>query len=224
MAAPGPSNVVARRAVDELVEFSGETEVPKFMKLFILQQIDEGLRFINRQCDEAQTTRNILAKLNAMIVEMEAMEDQDEVYDTLMCLRDDRRGENSKLIVLNDLVVEVEEDIVVKETHLEIMDAAINFDKMKVVSIRARTKDESFVGLIRDLCFGLRMTLSKKHRLIAELEALGERGDAVRSLDHIREIVARDYGMLRDLEQLLAYAHVRMSLKDGYVADMEEKE
>ncbi|GJY16887.1 hypothetical protein Tco_0387309 [Tanacetum coccineum] len=97
-------------------------------------------------------------------------------------------------------------------------------DKMKVVFTRACTEDESFAGLMRDLCFGLRMTLSKKRRLIAELEALGEGGDAVRSLDHMREMVARDYDTLGILEQLLARTHVRMSLKDGYVADMEEKE
>ncbi|GJY16888.1 hypothetical protein Tco_0387310 [Tanacetum coccineum] len=76
MAAPGPSNAVARRAFDELVEFSGETE--------------------------------------------------DEVYDTLMCLRDDRRTEDNKLMALNDLIAKAEEDISVKERHLEIMNAAIN--------------------------------------------------------------------------------------------------
>ncbi|GJT35733.1 hypothetical protein Tco_0926152 [Tanacetum coccineum] len=95
---------------------------------------------------------------------------------------------------------------------------------MKVVFVRARSEDESFAGLMRDLCFSLRISLSKKRRLVAELEALGERGDAVRSLEHTREIVAHDSVTLGDLEQLLARAHVGMSLKDGYVADMEEKE
>ncbi|GKD23477.1 hypothetical protein Tco_1225180, partial [Tanacetum coccineum] len=37
-------------------------------------------------------------KLNAMISEMEAMGDQEEVYDSLMCLRDDKRAENHKII------------------------------------------------------------------------------------------------------------------------------
>ncbi|GKA99697.1 hypothetical protein Tco_0827691 [Tanacetum coccineum] len=58
----------------------------------------------------------------------------------------------------------------------------------------------------------------------AELEALGEQGDATRSLEHIREIVARDSVTLRDLEQLLARAQVETGLKAGYVADMEAKE
>nr|GEX14945.1 hypothetical protein [Tanacetum cinerariifolium]GEY43048.1 hypothetical protein [Tanacetum cinerariifolium] len=70
----------------------------------------------------------------------------------------------------------------------------------------------------------LRMTLSKNQRLSAKLEALGERVDAVRSLDHMREIVARDSTKLSTSEQLLAGAHVGMGLKEGYVADMEEND
>nr|GEW48899.1 hypothetical protein [Tanacetum cinerariifolium] len=69
-----------------------------------------------------------------------------------------------------------------------------------------------------------RMTNNKNQRLIAELEALGERGDAVRCLDHMREIVARDSVKLRVLEQLLARIYVGTGLKDSYVDDMEENE
>nr|GFD59598.1 hypothetical protein [Tanacetum cinerariifolium] len=72
-----------------------------------------------------------------------------------------------------------------------------------------------------DLCFSLRISLSKKTRLVDELEALGERGDAAGSLEHMREIVVRDSVMLGDLEQLLSHVQVGLSLKDGY---MEERE
>ncbi|GKB49654.1 hypothetical protein Tco_1545216 [Tanacetum coccineum] len=68
------------------------------------------------------------------------------------------------------------------------------------------------------------MTNSKNQRLIAEMEALGERGESVRCLDHMREIVARDYAKLGILKQLLAGTHVGIGLKDSYVADMEENE
>ncbi|GJV22519.1 hypothetical protein Tco_1371539 [Tanacetum coccineum] len=57
-----------------------------------------------------------------------------------------------------------------------------------------------------------------------KLEALGERGDAVRCLDHIREIIAMDSVKLEVLEQVLAGTHVGIGLKDSYVADMEENE
>ncbi|GKE69419.1 hypothetical protein Tco_1527491 [Tanacetum coccineum] len=62
MAGTGPSNLVARRAIDDLADFSGETAVLK----------------------------NYIAQLNAMIAEMEAIKDQEEVYDSLICLKDDR--------------------------------------------------------------------------------------------------------------------------------------
>ncbi|GJV80608.1 hypothetical protein Tco_1516478 [Tanacetum coccineum] len=62
MAAPRPANQVARCAIDELMDFSKETQ------------------------------------LNAMISKMEAMGDQEEVYDSLMCLRDDKRAKNHKII------------------------------------------------------------------------------------------------------------------------------
>ncbi|GKF34965.1 hypothetical protein Tco_0108165, partial [Tanacetum coccineum] len=60
-------------------------------------------------------------------------------------------------------------------------------------------------------------------RLAVELEALREQGDVVRALENMKEIVARDSMMLADLEQLLARAHVGVGLKDGYLADVEEK-
>ncbi|GJV16181.1 hypothetical protein Tco_1361504 [Tanacetum coccineum] len=67
------------------------------------------------------------------------------------------------------------------------------------------------------------VTLSKHRKLIAKLEALGQRGDALRALDYMREFVARDSAKLGVLEQLLACTHVGIPLKAGYVADMEEK-
>ncbi|GKB00005.1 hypothetical protein Tco_0827998, partial [Tanacetum coccineum] len=88
---PGSSNVLARRAIDEIAEFSGETEVPKYMKFFILQEISEARRLATALRDEARIVRTCLAQVNAMISEMEAKDDLMEVYDSLMCLRDSRR-------------------------------------------------------------------------------------------------------------------------------------
>ncbi|GJT20982.1 hypothetical protein Tco_0890919 [Tanacetum coccineum] len=58
----------------------------------------------------------------------------------------------------------------------------------------------------------------------SRLEALGEQGDAVRCLDHMREIVARDSAKLGVLEQVLFGTHVGIGLKDSYAADMKENE
>ncbi|GKF33847.1 hypothetical protein Tco_0107047, partial [Tanacetum coccineum] len=40
--------------------------------------------------EEANTSRNLIGQRNALIAEMEALEDQGEMFDTLMDLRDDR--------------------------------------------------------------------------------------------------------------------------------------
>ncbi|GJX30354.1 hypothetical protein Tco_0238433 [Tanacetum coccineum] len=246
MAAPGPSNVVTRRVVDDLIDFSGETDVPKFMKFFFVQQVADIRRFVNRMREEAPTARNCIAQLTALVAEIEAMDDQEEVFDTLMCLRDDIREENSKLLELNGGEFRVcgplERDMLsymfrcecrfsvndainlsgagnralglwVAENAVqsllcsfglirltEIVDSSRLQDKMKVVFSRARSEDESFIGLMRDLCSGLRLSLTKNRQLIAELEALGQRGDALRSLDYMREMVVRDSATLEVLE------------------------
>ncbi|GJV34998.1 hypothetical protein Tco_1407475 [Tanacetum coccineum] len=69
----------------------------------------------------------------------------------------------------------------------------------------------------------IKISLSKKRRLVAELEALGEREDVAKPFEHMKEIVARDAVTLEELETLLACALVGVSLKAGFVADMEEK-
>ncbi|GJR62412.1 hypothetical protein Tco_1504574 [Tanacetum coccineum] len=97
-------------------------------------------------------------------------------------------------------------------------------DKMKIVFTRTHNEDECFIGIVRDLCCGLRLSLSKNRRLIVELEALGHCADAVRSLGYLREMVGRDSDTLGVLEQLLAQAEVGRRLKAGYANDMDETE
>ncbi|GJR68868.1 hypothetical protein Tco_0014933 [Tanacetum coccineum] len=123
MAAAGPSNILARRVTDDLIDFIGETSFPKYMKYFFLQQIAKTRRFINIMREEAQTARNCIAQLNALLAEIEAMGDADDVWDTLMCLRDDIRDENTKLIGLNDAIAQAEDKIATKEGHVKIMQA-----------------------------------------------------------------------------------------------------
>nr|GFB25676.1 hypothetical protein [Tanacetum cinerariifolium] len=72
---PNECVFIQRRVINELVDFNGETEIPRYMKFFKLQQISKARCFINVMRNEAQQSRNRLAKLNAMISEMEAMDD-----------------------------------------------------------------------------------------------------------------------------------------------------
>ncbi|GJV53638.1 hypothetical protein Tco_1449379 [Tanacetum coccineum] len=84
MAGPVQGNEIARRVVNDLIEFSGQTS------------------------------------LNALIAEMEAFDDPGEVFDTLMGLRDDVRVEDAKLMGLNYLIAQAEEEIEMKEAQLEV--------------------------------------------------------------------------------------------------------
>ncbi|GKD49641.1 hypothetical protein Tco_1278617 [Tanacetum coccineum] len=89
---------VARHAMDELIEFSR--------------------CFLERMRNEAQSSRSCLAQLDAMISKLEAMNDAGELFDSLMCLRDDKRVESEKLLLLNEMIDMVEEDIATKEAYV----------------------------------------------------------------------------------------------------------
>ncbi|GJY86751.1 retrovirus-related pol polyprotein from transposon TNT 1-94 [Tanacetum coccineum] len=117
MAAPGGANQIARRVIDDLIEFSGETSVDGYMSFFKSQQIAESHGFINQMREEANTVRNFVGQLNALIAEMEALEDQGELFDTLMDLKDDREAAQTKLQGLNELITQAEEEIKISGKH-----------------------------------------------------------------------------------------------------------
>ncbi|GJY29110.1 hypothetical protein Tco_0404877 [Tanacetum coccineum] len=114
MAAPGPENIVARRVSDDLIAFSGETSVPRYMRFFLDQKIAETRRFVTRMREEADT-------ITALVAELRAMENEDEVYNGLLAAKDAKRGEESKLVALNDLIEEALDDIETLETDVEIL-------------------------------------------------------------------------------------------------------
>ncbi|GJZ49320.1 hypothetical protein Tco_0603510 [Tanacetum coccineum] len=57
------------------VALAWETSVDGYMSFFKSQQIVESHGFINRLREEANTARNLVRQLNALIAEMEALED-----------------------------------------------------------------------------------------------------------------------------------------------------
>ncbi|GJS23699.1 hypothetical protein Tco_0452331 [Tanacetum coccineum] len=69
--------------------------------------------------DEVQTCRTLIGQLNALIAKLEAMEDQGEVFDTLISLREDRCNENDKLLGLNDLIAQALKETEAKEAHVD---------------------------------------------------------------------------------------------------------
>ncbi|GJY04391.1 hypothetical protein Tco_0370331 [Tanacetum coccineum] len=127
MESSGLRRSIARRVVDELADFSGEREVPKYMKFFFLQQIAGDRSFTNFLRDQAQSSSAQLAHLNILITKMEAMDNRLEVYDSMQCLKESKEAENNKLIGLNDLIALTKENIRLKEGHVEAIEEAINF-------------------------------------------------------------------------------------------------
>ncbi|GJV23162.1 hypothetical protein Tco_1375857 [Tanacetum coccineum] len=155
-------------------------------------------------CEEANTTRNLVGQLNALIAEMEALEDQGELFDTLMDLKDDREGANTKLQGLNALIAQAEQEIKTKEAQVQAMNrffdpgnsgAAYSTEGscfLVVIYVSPSTlgterpkelEDRWYPGLMAFICYFVRVTLSQHRRLIAELKALGQRGDALRALE-----------------------------------------
>nr|GEX21681.1 probable serine/threonine-protein kinase roco5 isoform X1 [Tanacetum cinerariifolium] len=125
-------------------------------------------------------------------LELEASADPGEVFDTLLCLRDDVPAEVARLGDLNDCITQAEEQIETKEEHVHLMKAKAN-------------DGWGWVGV----------SVSNKRRLVADLEALGEVEGAAKSLEYMRAIVGGDAVTLGELEALWARAQVGAALKAG---------
>ncbi|GKE38806.1 hypothetical protein Tco_1479361 [Tanacetum coccineum] len=68
----GSSSGIYGRALNELMDLSSETEVPKFMSFFFLQRIAEEKAFANMIRDQVdQMERNKLKALTDMIAQTE---------------------------------------------------------------------------------------------------------------------------------------------------------
>ncbi|GJW70173.1 hypothetical protein Tco_0127090 [Tanacetum coccineum] len=239
MAAPGPSNMIARCVTDDLIAFSGETAPRRYMKYFLTQKLAESRRFVNHIRDEVDTLRDCVAQLTAVIVELQAMPNQDKVHDSLLADKDAKHSEQSKLVALNDVIAEALEDIETQETNVEILDD----ENDGVMSIRTWSSEN---GLAVIYIYTLSLKVLTMDALYI-LDKLAEVADSSRLQDKIkvvfvlahgedesfialmrdlcsalREIVGRDSAMLGVLEQLLADTHVGMRLKASYVAEMEE--
>jgi hypothetical protein len=118
MAAPNGPNQLARRVIDDLIAFSGETEVDGYMRFFKQQQISNLRGYINRMREEATTARNEIAQLTAIIDDMVAL-GAEEHYDHLIDLRADREATTRKLEGLVALIREAEEQVEIKEEEVE---------------------------------------------------------------------------------------------------------
>ncbi|GJR58111.1 hypothetical protein Tco_1500273 [Tanacetum coccineum] len=276
MAGEGAGNMIARRVTDDLISFSGETAPSKYMKLFLEQKVAESHRFVNRMRAEVATSTDCIAQLIVVIAEFEAMENQDEVHDSLLAVKDAKRVEHAKLEALNEVIAEALDEIKTQETNVEIFDGDgdgssplyqilvrddVRVENAKLMGLNelvTQAEEEiemkeaqlecwefgkgdietghrlkalicsylylSEVAESSRLADKMKVSLSKKRMLVAELEAVGEVEGVAKSFEHMRVVVARDAVTLGELETLLARAQVGVTLKAGFVADMEVKD
>ncbi|GJS18005.1 transposase, Ptta/En/Spm, transposase, Tnp1/En/Spm-like protein [Tanacetum coccineum] len=76
--------------------------------------------------DEIRTSTNLISQLNALIAELEASGDYEEVFDLVMQLRDDKCDEQDKVVDFNRFIAVAEEKIHGKEIDLEMLEAEGN--------------------------------------------------------------------------------------------------
>ncbi|GKA22241.1 hypothetical protein Tco_0708203 [Tanacetum coccineum] len=297
MAAPGGNNQVARRVIDDLIEFSGETSVDGYMSFFKSQQIAETRSFINRMHDEVNTARNLFGQLTALIAEViilnariklqvfwnklvndaEAEVEEKEaqvmgmiyvcvknelcmdvlLFDpyTFRLLTPDSEYIDSSLPVIlfvnGDLIflfrlLPVKTKYVCSSKQcfmgVEVVALVGVLFRLPILFIEfrsrlvclaamngayvtdgcyAKAEDQAFSGLISNIYVALRISLSKKQKLIAELEAVGDEEGVAKGLENLTVVVARDTATLGDLEHLLARSQVGVALKAGFVNDMQ---
>ncbi|GJU23828.1 hypothetical protein Tco_1157170 [Tanacetum coccineum] len=104
---------------DDLIELSDKTDPNEYLKLFVTQQIADRRGFIARMGPEVNITRNEVGQLNALIAGLEASEDVREVWDTIICLRDEQRKAEVKLADLQYWLTMAEEEIMEKQKQLK---------------------------------------------------------------------------------------------------------
>nr|GEU97171.1 40S ribosomal protein S19-3-like [Tanacetum cinerariifolium] len=87
---------------------------------------EEKYKPSHRVCEEANTVRGCIAQMTALVVELQAMKNQDEVYNGLLAAKNAKHVEESKLVALNDLIVKALDDIDILEADVEILDGDVN--------------------------------------------------------------------------------------------------
>nr|GFA24946.1 hypothetical protein [Tanacetum cinerariifolium] len=84
----GNSNVTPTPILDEIISFSGETEIPKVMKIFFEQQIAEEEAFTKYIRDKIADVKASLTRVCTVIHEMESKSDKDAWKDAIDCFKE----------------------------------------------------------------------------------------------------------------------------------------
>ncbi|GJT37266.1 hypothetical protein Tco_0937131 [Tanacetum coccineum] len=202
---------IARRAVDELIECSGETEVSKYMKFFFQQKIVEERRSLNVIRDEADSFRDCLAHLNIIIVEMQAMHDHLEVYDSLECLKELKEAENDKLIGMDNVIAETEEKIRLMGGNVRVMEEAIE----------SVGEDYRLASEINRVTVEVHNVVNARAQFIEELDSLGVRLVPAKLAEFLKEIQIKDKEIMAQLQILEREMELNASKKELFIQKLE---
>ncbi|GJW12147.1 hypothetical protein Tco_1577974 [Tanacetum coccineum] len=82
------SNVTPTPVLDEIIALSGETEIPKVMKIFFEQQIAEEEAFTKYIRDKIADVKASLTRVRTAIREMESKSDKDAWKDAIDCFKE----------------------------------------------------------------------------------------------------------------------------------------
>ncbi|GJT61817.1 hypothetical protein Tco_1005350 [Tanacetum coccineum] len=93
--------------------------------------------------------------------------------------------------------------------------------RMRFWYVQEIAEEEGLLKFLRDRCDDLRRKSARRRVLILEMEALGERGVAVDSLECLKQTHARKTAKLAALTDVMAETLAGIHEKEGHVARMD---
>ncbi|PWA55419.1 hypothetical protein CTI12_AA370010 [Artemisia annua] len=95
-------------------------------------------------------------------------------------------------------------------------------DRMRVWFVQQAMEDSAFANLLFVCCQHLRRVMNKHRIMMVDMEALGDRGVAVDSLEALRKSYNRQKSMLEIMTDLLAQARSGVREEEGNAVKMNE--
>nr|GEU28624.1 hypothetical protein [Tanacetum cinerariifolium] len=115
-------NVTPTLVLDEIIALSGETEIPKVIKIFFEQQIAEEKSFTKYIRDKIADVKVSLIRVRTPIREMERKSDKDAWKYAINCFKETKDMLKLKLSRLTQLVDENFDGVKELKVHSAIMD------------------------------------------------------------------------------------------------------
>nr|GEY25290.1 hypothetical protein [Tanacetum cinerariifolium] len=116
------SNVTPTPVLDEIIALSGETEIPKVMKIFFEQQIFEEEAFTKYIRHKIADVKASLTRVRTTICKMEIKSDKDAWKDAIDCFKETKDRLELKLSHLIQLADAKFDGVKELQVHYAIMD------------------------------------------------------------------------------------------------------